>query len=313
VELLPFISRRLCAALAETAFAATGMAPRRLLSANAPGALVGWRSSVPAPRYPALLGVLLAHGLVLALLASGHRPHMPETVPLIQATLIPSEALAGETPHNDQAEAPAPSSPPPRGVRPRPARALPEAASARVELTRSEAARTEVAHAEVMRTEAVRTEALKTEGAPVQAVTPVPAPAPQPEHQPRSEPWPVPMPAAPVNAEPARTTTAALPGRPDDVKRYVAALMRQLNRHKTYPAELKKAKTEGRVVLQFTLDKAGRLVASAVKQSSGHPALDRAALDMLTRASPLPAIPDFMARDELALAIPVEYSLITDR
>ena len=57
----------------------------------------------------------------------------------------------------------------------------------------------------------------------------------------------------------------------------------------------------------------GRLLASGVKQTSGHAELDRAAMDMLARANPLPAIPEFMNRDELALAIPVEYSLITDR
>jgi protein TonB len=65
--------------------------------------------------------------------------------------------------------------------------------------------------------------------------------------------------------------------------------------------------------VQFRIDRDGHLLTSDVKQSSGHPELDRAAMDMLVRAEPLPAIPDFMNRDELALAIPVEYSLITDR
>lgn len=121
-------------------------------------------------------------------------------------------------------------------------------------------------------------------------------------------------PTAPAPAsEPARAGPEALAGSPDEVRRYVAAIMRQLNRHKTYPRELKKAKVEGTVVIEFTIDAAGRLLASAVKQGSGHPELDRAAMEMLARANPLPAIPGFMDRDELALAIPVEYSLITDR
>lgn len=112
---------------------------------------------------------------------------------------------------------------------------------------------------------------------------------------------------------PARASLDALSGNPDDVRQYVAAIMRQLNRHKTYARELKKARIEGTVVIQFTIDREGRLLASGVKQTSGHAELDRAAMDMLARANPLPAIPDFMNRDELALAIPVEYSLITDR
>ena len=125
-------------------------------------------------------------------------------------------------------------------------------------------------------------------------------------------PAPAPTPAAPAS-EPTRAGPDALAGSPDEVRRYIAAIMRQLNRHKTYPRELKKAKVEGTVVLEFTIDAAGRLLASAVKQGSGHPELDRAAMEMLARANPLPAIPGFMDRDELALAIPVEYSLITDR
>ena len=48
-----------------------------------------------------------------------------------------------------------------------------------------------------------------------------------------------------------------------------------------------------------------------VKNGSGYPALDRAALDMVERANPVPAIPDALARDRLSLAIPIEFSLIT--
>jgi protein TonB len=145
---------------------------------------------------------------------------------------------------------------------------------------------------------------------------PVPAPAtvaPTPV-----EPLPQSSETSDVRAEappgpPARASLESLSGDPDDVRRYIAAIMRQLNRHKTYARELKKAKIEGTVVIQFTIDREGRLLASGVKQTSGHAELDRAAMDMLARANPLPAVPDFMNRDELALAIPVEYSLITDR
>lgn len=100
---------------------------------------------------------------------------------------------------------------------------------------------------------------------------------------------------------------------PDELLRYLGAMKRQLNRYKKYPSALKKAKIEGRVVLQFTIDEAGYLVASSVKQSSGHGELDEAAMRMLAKANPLPAIPAAMKRVSLSLAIPVEYSLITDR
>lgn len=134
---------------------------------------------------------------------------------------------------------------------------------------------------------------------------------------PPADPTPVPAEAAaraPAAADaPSRTTLDALPGDPDELRSYLAAVMRKLNRHKTYPRALKKAKVEGTVVIEFTIDRDGHLLASGVKLGSGYVELDRAAMDMLASANPLPAIPDFMHRAELALAIPVEYSLITDR
>ncbi len=181
---------------------------------------------------------------------------------------------------------------------------------------------------------------------PQAPVTPPPTPAtdePPPRPAPHHEPEPVAHVTAAASPPTAPTATEAAPEasvqpeasipsteepapvaapRPaamqapletDELRRYVTALMRQLNRYKTYPRELKKAKVEGTVVLEFTIDADGRLLVSAVQRSSGHADLDRAAMDMLARANPLPAIPDSLDRDELALAIPVEYSLITDR
>lgn len=120
-------------------------------------------------------------------------------------------------------------------------------------------------------------------------------------------------PPAPATAAPTGATVDSLPGDPDEVRAYLAAVMRQLNRHKTYPRALKKAKIEGTVIIRFTIGRGGQLLASGVTQGSGHVELDQAAMGMLASATPLPAIPEFMHRDELALAIPVEYSLITDR
>ena len=94
---------------------------------------------------------------------------------------------------------------------------------------------------------------------------------------------------------------------------YLAELFRKLARHKVYPAELKKNRIEGRVVVKFTLAADGRVMNPSIQQSSGHDSLDEAALQMLNRASPLPAIPTWMKRSELTLAVPVEYSLLTDR
>ena len=65
-------------------------------------------------------------------------------------------------------------------------------------------------------------------------------------------------------------------------------------------------------MVAFTIDRSGAVLASSVQHSSGYPLLDRAALDMLDRASPLPAMPESMPQQRLNLAVPVEYSLVTE-
>jgi protein TonB len=125
------------------------------------------------------------------------------------------------------------------------------------------------------------------------------------------------VPAATPSSGAAGINTAVAPGTGSGIGSrqarhpYFGKLKAWLNAHKTYPAALKKAKTQGTVVLTFTISRSGELLSSRIVTGSGEPGLDQAALDMLQRSSPMPPLPDELGLDTLTLTIPVEYSLIT--
>lgn len=101
-------------------------------------------------------------------------------------------------------------------------------------------------------------------------------------------------------------------GKTGNASDFYAALKAWLNQHKEYPAELKKQKKQGVVVLEFSINKNGEVMTAIVQKSSGVPLMDQAALDMLAKANPVPPLPDSMNRDRVSLRMPIEYSLITD-
>ena len=169
------------------------------------------------------------------------------------------------------------------------------------------------------------------EPAPKPAATPVPAPAPvEPGATATNEPaaatasadtTETSMPAQATSATPtpggqaggdtgAKSRFSGKPAR--NVRGYFGQIASWIDANKDYPVECKKAKEQGAVVVRFTIDRNGRLLASSIKQSSGHPRLDKAALATLARAAPFPPIPDFVGRDTLSIAVPIDYALITD-
>ncbi|HET6377304.1 MAG TPA: TonB family protein [Methylocella sp.] len=83
------------------------------------------------------------------------------------------------------------------------------------------------------------------------------------------------------------------------------ALMAHLNRHKRYHTALQHRSAE--VSVSFTLDRSGRVVDFHVKRSSGHPAIDEAALSMMKRANPVPAPPPAVADEGLTFEVPVLF------
>lgn len=84
-------------------------------------------------------------------------------------------------------------------------------------------------------------------------------------------------------------------------------LVLTLAKAKTYPKAARKARAEGEVVVAFALDGYGRVVSRSVTRSSGYPALDAAALQVIDGFDRLPAPPATMGAGPFDLSIPFNY------
>jgi protein TonB len=115
---------------------------------------------------------------------------------------------------------------------------------------------------------------------------------------------------APIeNAREAPVTAAPAPGTGASAQRirvtWQKKLMAHLERFKRYPSAGMPRST--RIEVGFTLDRLGRVVSAEIRQGSGDPAFDQAALAMLRRADPVPPPPPLVADEGLNFTLPVVY------
>lgn len=143
----------------------------------------------------------------------------------------------------------------------------------------------------------------------VRQVTPVP---PQPRPVPRPAPSPVavspaatPGPAQADRGEGAGSNPRAQAAEAD----WYALISAHLERNKRYPREARRDGQEGTPVVRFTVNRRGRVTDISIRQSSGSEALDDAAMSLLRRVSPLPAMPRSMGRETVTITLPIEYTL----
>lgn len=158
------------------------------------------------------------------------------------------------------------------------------------------------------------------EPAPKPASQPVTQPPPTPQVQPavantaaapspHSTAAPTPRPEPRAAAQGGRVRTATDEGLSDADKAEITAWQRKvalaLAAAKTYPEASRRARHEGEVIVVFTIAADGRIVSRSIRQSSGHPDLDAAAIDLFDRIGHLPAPPN--ATGETTLAAPFSY------
>lgn len=92
---------------------------------------------------------------------------------------------------------------------------------------------------------------------------------------------------------------------------YKTVLENWLAQYKKYPHASKRKRHEGVVVLEFTIDMHGNLISHSIIQNTKYRLLNKAAIKMLKKANPMPAVPQSIrqGQTEFSYRFPIHFSL----
>lgn len=112
-------------------------------------------------------------------------------------------------------------------------------------------------------------------------------------------------------AKPAPTQQpASMPSISNAVPNWKSALQLHLAKYKRYPEEARQRGAQGTVRLRFVVEADGNVRSFSLEGTSGNTALDRATLDMIRRAQPLPKPPaEALTNGTVEILAPFDYSL----
>jgi periplasmic protein TonB len=109
---------------------------------------------------------------------------------------------------------------------------------------------------------------------------------------------------------PAPRTMAPIKGGAPRVEpSWESRLVRHLQQYKRYPSKAQSRSEQGIVLLGFSVDRNGHVLARHIVRSSGHADLDNEVMALIERAQPLPAFPPSMMQAQLSLTVPIRFSL----
>lgn len=81
-----------------------------------------------------------------------------------------------------------------------------------------------------------------------------------------------------------------------------------INKFQIYPEEARKAGMTGDALVRMRIDRQGNIGFYILENSTGYQVLDRAALDMVRRANPVPAVPnDYPQNDLMEFLVPIAF------
>ena len=113
--------------------------------------------------------------------------------------------------------------------------------------------------------------------------------------------------AAPQAAKPAPQSP---PSNSNALPSWQSDLLRHLAKYKKYPENARRRGLTGVVQLRFVVDSDGKVLSYDIASSSGNASLDRATMDMIRRAQPLPKPPaEVLINGSREVVAPFVYSI----
>jgi TonB family protein len=94
------------------------------------------------------------------------------------------------------------------------------------------------------------------------------------------------------------------------MSRYEQLISLWIEKFKQYPDEARAGGMQGDTIIRIRIDRQGNILYYILEHSTNYPLLDRAAIDMVKRANPVPAVPTDYPKGELVeFLIPVNFRL----
>lgn len=158
---------------------------------------------------------------------------------------------------------------------------------------------------------------------PKPVVKPKPKPKPKPVVKPKPKPVTTPKPEKKplppqqkkqhLDATKAKQTQARRQGSSEQLaaakQRWYGKVLALLQSHKRYPRLALLRGQQGTVKVRFVVDRVGKVLSVKLINSSGHHALDREALSLLKRVSPLPPPPADVTGNQVRIEVPIAFEL----
>lgn len=90
---------------------------------------------------------------------------------------------------------------------------------------------------------------------------------------------------------------------------YGSLLSREFAKHKQYPRVAQMRGWQGTVRVELQIDASGNVTSTSIAESSGFEMLDKQALEMVRKASPLPLPPESLRGRDFTIIVPVAFKL----